>query len=575
MSESDTPTAETVTPTEWSRPFANWPTLRVISHYVTGLAFVAAIISQLVIWVIWEPVFGDSLKYLITYSMSLLLIFWGLGWWFVFAPVSWRTANTVGIPMLIVVLAFFGSIRRLDMSGDMRAAIEFRWQPTREQRLAAHREQMQSTPVEDLGEVPAITPEDMPGYRGIQRDGVVIGPKLTQDWEANPPEQLWRQPIGGGYAQFAVVGSLLVTIEQRGENEAIVCYDAKTGAERWVYDYPAAFVEAMGGPGPRTTPTIDGDAVFVAGALGDIHCLSLLSGMKRWQVNVIKEYGLINTDWAMSSSPLVIGTKVIVNPGGPNGNGLVALHRDTGAVIWATEGILDIKGTPERNRPGYSSPTLVELFGVEQILNLDGTALRGHDPDTGEQLWSFPYENDAGVNAAQPILLPDGKIFLSASYNLGSTLVQLAYEEGKWSTSELWNSLDLRGKFSTAHLIDGYIYGVDEGIMVCLDPKTGERMWKGSREGLRGRYGHGQQLFTNGQLVILTESGDLVLMNPNPDHLEEVTHFKVLPDGKVWNPPALVGGRAYVRNAQEMAAFDLRAESTPAATNDEVVSTAD
>lgn len=553
-----------VPPASQPRLFAKWPGLRKSANILLLVLCAAAIAGQVFVWMIWDPAFGDSLKNLITYAMVILMGFLVTGWWFLFAPFSWRTVLLVGVPVVVLVFGLYMSIRRVDMSGDMRASIEFVWQPSREDRLAEHLKQTAGKLTSQLDAVPEITAEDMPGYRGADRMGIVTGPPLSQNWDQSPPPELWRHPVGGGYAQFAVVGNQLITIEQRGENEAIVCYDAQSGLERWIHAYPAHFQEAAGGPGPRSTPTIDGDAVFVVGALGDIHCLGLLKGDVRWHVNVLEAYHMINTDWAMTSSPLVVGTKVIVNPGGPDGNGLVALHRETGAIIWAGDGISDVTGTPSRNRPGYACPTLVDLLGVQQILNFDGTALRGHDPETGEQLWSFPYENGAGVNAAQPILLGDGKIFISASYDVGAALIEVSHTNGQWSAQQLWQNINLRSKFSTAHLIGGYLYGLDEGIMVCVDPNTGERMWKGGREGLKGRYGHGQQLLTNDQLVLLTEAGDLVLINPSPERLIEVTHFKVLPEGKVWNPLALSRGRAYVRNAIEMAAFDLRAERTQA-----------
>ncbi|MCA9081775.1 MAG: PQQ-binding-like beta-propeller repeat protein, partial [Planctomycetaceae bacterium] len=381
------------------------------------------------------------------------------------------------------------------------------------------------------------------------------------DWEAKPPRELWRQPCGGGYGQMSIVGDLLLSIEQRGANEAVVCYDATTGNERWVHEYPARFEEAMGGPGPRSTPTIDGDAVFTVGALGDVYCLDLLSGNPRWHLNLLKEYKLANNQWAMTSSPLVLGSKVILNPGGEHGYGLIAVHRDTGAMIWEAAGVATRPETPpQENRPGYSCPVLVSFLGLDQLLHFDGTGLRSYDPATGEQYWYYPFENDAAVNVAQPILFDDGRILVSASYDKGAAMIQVSHEAGAWKVTELWHNLNLRCKFTSPLYIDGYLYGLDEGLMVCLDAATGERRWKGSRSGLRGRYKHGQLLLTNGQIVALTEDGELVLVDPSPDELREVTHVSVLSSGtKTWNPPTLSRGIAYVRNAEEMVAVDLRA----------------
>ena len=541
------------------RPFASRPRWRRGAHIAFILILLAAAISQVVIWGFWDPAFGDSLKYLITYSMGLLIVVLSVLWWFLFAPLEWVPVLAVGVPVVMVLLGLAGSVRRVDWSGDMRARVEFRWQPRKVDILQAHRQQQSVSP-EAVEAPPVIQPEDMPGYRGAARDGVVVGPALSQDWNAHPPRELWRQPVGGGYSQFAVVDTLLVTIEQRGSNEAIACYDATTGAERWVHEYPADFQEAMGGPGPRSTPTIDGDAVFSVGALGDVYCLDLLKGTPRWHLNLLQEYHLPNNQWAMSSSPLVLGSKVILNPGGEHGGGLIAVHRDTGAEIWEGEGLpQDAASKPKENRPGYSSPVLVTIHGQEQLLHFDGAGLRSYDADTGEQFWFFPFENDAAVNVAQPILFEDGRIFISASYNKGSAMLQISHVDGAWSATELWSNIKLRCKFTSPMLHDGYLYGLDEGIMVCLDPATGDRIWKGGRTGLRGRYGHGQILDTNGQLLILAETGELVLVDPAPDELREVTSLPVLHEGKTWNPPALVRGIAYIRTANEMVAVDLRA----------------
>lgn len=540
------------------------------------LILVAVVVSQIVIWNFWDSAWGDSLKNLITYSQRILVVVLLLGWWFLFGPTSLRKRLLVGIPIVLLLAGWVASIRRVEFTGDMVIKLHYRWEPTAEAALAAHRAAMKPAPDNAPAErqVPELQPEDMPAYRGIHRDGVVIGPPLNQDWQAHPPRELWRHPVGGGYSSISVVGPLAVTLEQRGPDEAVVCYDVETGRELWEHRYPSAFDEAMGGPGPRSTPTIDGDAVYSFGAWGDLFCLHLLTGQQRWHVNALQQFGIPNATWGMTSSPLLHEGQVIVNIGGIDGNGLVAYHAADGRLAWHTAGLPEPKtdltefatgraavtGMGKVNSvPGYASPVLVTLAGQLQILNLDGKALRGHDPQTGQELWSAAFENDPHVNVAQPIVFDDGRIFLSASYDVGARMVQVSLAEGTWSVRELWSNLNMRCKFTSPVLYGGDIYGLDEGLLVCLNPADGQRRWKGGKSGLRGRYGHGQLLLTGGQILALTEQGEAVLIIPSPDGLKEVTSMRVLPEGKNWNPPALVRGRLLVRSASEMACFDIQA----------------
>jgi outer membrane protein assembly factor BamB len=207
---------------------------------------------------------------------------------------------------------------------------------------------------------------------------------------------------------------------------------------------------------------------------------------------------------------------------------------------------------------------LVELDGVRQIVNFDGVGLWGYVPESGAKLWFYQFDGGSGgdpgrVNVAQPLLLEGNRVFITASYGRGCAMLRIEQQDGRWQARRLWpdsdgGNLELRSKFTSPVLHEGFIYGLDEGIMVCLDPETGERRWK------RGRFGHGQLLLTNGQILVLSEYGELVLVDPDPDGLREITRLEALPGEKTWNPPALVRGRALVRNHMEMACFNLEAE---------------
>ncbi len=570
-------------PTLWSR-ISRWATWGIWG------AIALFVISQPFLWV-WDSPVGASMTNMISESMLVVGILLALLWVAAFSSWEGVVKTAVLIPALALIGGFIASIRKVDLDGNIGLTFEYRWQPTQAERIAAHHAKLAADvaknngpvpapstadPTFPMAELPTLALEDMPAYRGVNRDGVVIGPKIRTTWDT-APQPLWQQPCGGGYASMAIVGDLLVTIEQRDNNETVLCYQASTGRELWKYEYPALFWEGMGGPGPRSTPTIDGDLVFVQGAMGELVCLELATGKPRWKKNLLTQFQLPNAQWGMTCSPLVVENRVIANAGGRRGDGLVAFDRSTGDVLWAGAGLsLPVTDSPEadtaatlevddaghakvaesdQNRPGYSSPTLVTIHGVRLILNFDGTGVRGCDVETGKSLWFYDHKNGAAVNAAQPILFDDGRVFISCSYMIGCAMVQVAHEGDKWSATKLWANKNMRCKMTSPVLFEGYLYGLDEGYLTCLDPTTGDRSWKRSRE---GAYQHGQLMLTNGIIVALSEDGRCVFVKPNPQKLEELGEFAALSsDYKTWNPPALVRGKLYVRNHHDMACYDL------------------
>jgi outer membrane protein assembly factor BamB len=544
-----------VVKSDLSAPEQSSPAPRRWPHYTLAGVLIAAVLIYVFVWYIWDSPFGESIPNLITYSLGALVSLVGLIWLARYAPFAKSTRRWATLALLVPAIGYAATVRGVEWSGDMRLIVHHRWEPTDAERLDQHRREAQigALPVAITSEVsvPAARPEDMPTYRGKDFTGLIVGPPLSQDW-SSLPRTVWKQPCGGGYSQLAIVHPYAVTIEQRGTNEAVVCYDADTGRELWVRDYPGEFTEAMGGPGPRATPTIADGAVYSLGAQGELLKLSLTSGEIAWQRNILKDYDAPNTEWAMTSSPLVVGNLLVVNPGGPNGDGLVALDRATGEPVWERPGVKE-HASPEHesNRCGYSTPFVVDLLGARQIVMFDGIGVKGYLPATGEKLWEFRHRNGAGVNVAQPLVFEDGRIFISCSYDVGCRMLQVHHEGEAWSVESLWDNANLRCKFTSPILHAGYIYGLDEGILVCLDPATGKRKWKA------GRYGHGQMLLTNGQFVIHSEDGWATLVNPDPARFNEITRFRTFDEPKNWNPPALVDGKLYVRNHREMACFDV------------------
>lgn len=531
------------------------PSTKSRAYLYFGLFVALLLISQAFIWLAWEPAFGDSLKNLITYSMGIFFLLVTAVWAMTMLPASWKTRIIVALAALAPLAVAAAVIRDVEFSGDMAIAVSYRWdEPDSAARRAAAPAPIS---LDDLRTVPETLPSDYAEYRGTLRDGHVLagGADLRR-----PPTETWRRAVGSGWAGMAVVGDLVVTLEQIGGDEAIVCYDAETGDELWRDSYAASFDEAMGGPGPRSTPTVSGDRVYAYGAQGHLTCVALATGEQIWQVDTLAKFGLSNLTWATSGSPLVRGGELYINTGSTNDGGLTCFNADSGDVIWrASEAAWDAEGA---NAAGYASPMFATIGGVEQLLMFDAEALRGHDISSGRELWNFPFTNEALVNVAQPIVFGDGRVFIAASYSVGCEMVQLSTNDAEsWSVTSVWKEPRLmRCKFTSPVLHDGYLYGLNEGILECLDPTDGKRKWK------KGRYGHGQLLLADGVLIVMAEDGRVVTIDPNPEGLAVLTETPVLTEGtRNWNPPSLSRGRLFVRNDEEMVRLDFPSGSTEAA----------
>ena len=377
-------------------------------------------------------------------------------------------------------------------------------------------------------------------FRGPRRDGLYTETAIRTDWPADGLEPLWVQPVGGGYASFVVADGRAFTIEQRRDQEVVAAYDVDTGTELWTHAWPAHFQEMLGGPGPRATPTWHDDRLYALGATGRFVCLDAASGRVVWSRDVLADADAENLPWAMSGAPLVVDDLVVVQPGGVRGWSVAAYDRRNGEVVW--HALDDVQG--------YTSPMLATLGGVRQIVTVTAERAVGLRPEDGALLWEHPWTIPIVPNISQPLVVGDTRVFLSAGYGKGAALVELSPDGDRFTAAAVWETNRMKNKFSSSVLIDGYVYGLDESILACLDAATGALMWKG------GRYGHGQLLAAGGHLIVLTEEGDLVLVQATPDGHRETARFPAI-EGKTWNVPALAGGRLLVRNARQMAAFDL------------------
>ena len=355
----------------------------------------------------------------------------------------------------------------------------------------------------------------------------------------------WHQPIGGGYASFVVADGRAFTIEQRRRREVVAGYDVATGPELWTHAWDAYFTESMGGDGPRATPTWDDGRVYALGATGEFRILDAETGRLIWKRNILTDNQAGNLSWAMAASPLIVDDKVIVLPGGLRGQSVAAYHKLTGEVIW----------TSLNDGQAYTAPMLVTLAGRRQILVVSGQRAMGLGVEDGSLLWAYPWRIRTVPNIAQPVVLSESRVFLSASYGHGAAVFEVARSGSGFEAHTIWQNKRMRNKFSSSVLHDGYIYGLDESILACVDAETGERKWKG------GRYGYGQLLLASDHLIVLSESGDVVLVKATPERHEELARFSAI-EGKTWNVPAIADGCLLVRNTTQMACFDISVRPT-------------
>jgi outer membrane protein assembly factor BamB len=499
-----------------------------------------------VVWIVPPPYLeGHQRMFFSMLTGVLTLLLLGL-WLLFFSGLRWWVR--LGIPVLVIVglIGFIGgAVKRVSFTGNMVPHFHFRWEKSHEDILNEYRARQKDASA-------ALPPTDLagadsfPGYRGEQRDGVVHGPALAREWKG-PLTPLWRQPCGGGYSSFAVAGNAAVTIEQRGDQEAVVCYDTATGKERWVYQYPASFEEPMGGPGPRATPTIADGKVFSLGAEGKLVCLDGTTGTLLWQADLLNDNNK-NLHWAMSGSPLVFDDVVVVNPGAQTpqakGRALVAFERASGKEVWHTGD----------NQAAYSSPMLATLGGKRQILLFDAEGLAGYDDKGAGELWRKPWVTmpSQKINVAQPLVLDGDRVFITSGYGVGCAMLKVTQPDGKWDVKELWKNKAMRCKFTSPVVFQEHLYGLDDGVLTCLEQETGKKKWRD------GHYGHGQVLLAGDLLVVLGEHGELALVEATPEGFHEKGNFTALEGDRTWNPHAIAGGKVFVRNHLEMACYDLR-----------------
>jgi outer membrane protein assembly factor BamB len=479
-----------------------------------------------------------------------------------------RRASLVAAILLACVL--FTAVRTNGMSGSGRSDLAWRWSKTHEEQLIAQPgSQLPAAPAQ-VAAIPAAAPAaakvpaerpvvkakdrpvevaptavaaeagaNWPGFRGPGRDSSIPGVRIKTDWSTSPPVKLWSREVGPGWSSFAVRGDLIYTQEQRGDDEFVTCYNASTGKPVWAHHDVARFWESNAGAGPRATPTLYQGRVYTFGATGIVNALDAGNGAVLWSRNASSDAAVKVPGWGFASSPLVVDDLVIVAASGK----LIAYDIATGAPRWSGPDGGD----------SYSSPQLVTIDGIPQVVLMSAAGAAGVAPADGKLLWKYAWQS--GTRIMQPVVTADGNLLITNGDAMGGVgMRRIAVSKGPagWTAEERWTSTGLKPSFNDSVVHDGYVFGFDGTILACIDVKDGTRKWKG------GRYGQGQLILLRDQglLLVTSEEGELALVKAAPDQFTELAHFPAL-EGKTWNHPVLAGDRLLVRNGDEMVAFRL------------------
>lgn len=391
-------------------------------------------------------------------------------------------------------------------------------------------------------------------FLGNERNGIVQSPLLDLDWSDRKPEILWRIPLGEGWAGVTVADGKAWTLFQAESQETVACYELATGRELWRTGFPGRHTEPMGGTGPRSTAAWKSGNLWIQTALGIAACLDANTGAVKWQRDLLldgfrdqseSEQGI---KWGRSGSPLLVNTSahplVIFPLGGKQesnqGRSLIALDAENGDVRWRSG----------NSQIAYGSPVLANIGGTEQIIAIHEGSVAGHAVETGEILWTSPWPSLSNADAcsSSPVLCSPDHILLGKGYAAGSKMIRIIRgdKDGKpsWSAEDVWsNHRVLKTKLTNAIFFDNHLYALSDGILECVDPESGKRIWRG------GRYGQGQLLVVNNRLLVSSEDGRLVVVEAEQG---KELHSMELLDGVTWNYPAVAGPFLLMRNGSEM-----------------------
>lgn len=384
--------------------------------------------------------------------------------------------------------------------------------------------------------------QDWPQWRGLTRSGISPETGLLREWPASGPPRVWSAAnLGAGFGSIAVYGDRVFVQGMQKTQSVVTALNRADGKLVWMRPIGRS-VDNYQGPGPRGTPTVDGDRIYVLTENGDLACLRLLDGSVVWQRNILQDFGGRNIGWLLSESPLVDGNHVIVTPGG-RGAGMVALEKTTGKTVWTAKELSD--------QAGYASPIVADVQGVRTIMTLTSEAGIGVRASDGKLMWHYPRVANGTANITTPIFF-DNKVFYSSDYGTGGALLLLRAEGGDVRAQEGYFTREMQNHHGGIVLVNGHLYGFNNSILTCLEFATGKVMWR------HRSVGKGSLAYADGHLYLLSEDNVVGLAEATPAGYQEKGRFTIADQGwPSWAHPVVSGGRLYIRNQGILTAYNI------------------
>ncbi len=384
---------------------------------------------------------------------------------------------------------------------------------------------------------------DWPQWRGPLRNGLSPDTGLLKQWPANGPAVTWTiSNLGEGYGSVSMRGDRIFVQGTSGTASAVFCLNRADGKVIWQAALGPMVKEGRGN-GPRATPTIEGDKVFVMTENGDLAALRFRDGGVVWRKNILKEFGGSNPHWLISESPLVDGNRLIVSPGG-GGASLVALDKNTGSVLWKSGDLSD--------GPAYSSAIAATVGGVPMYLNFTDSAAVGVRATDGKLLWKHGSPSNRTANCTTPIFA-DNKVFFTSAYGTGAALLNLSAANGGVTAKEAYFTKEMKNHHGGVVLVNGYLYGFSDAILTCMEFATGKVMWRDRS------VGKGSLTYADGMLYLVGEGQRVGLAEANPQAYVAKGGFAIQDFGKPsWAHPVVIGGKLYIRNQGSLTAYNVK-----------------